>query len=157
PLSTAPVYAEGRVESRPLVLRCYMVPQGGDFAVMPGGLTRVSPVPSGLVVSMASGGVSKDTWVLADGRVEHLTLLLSTPPVARPERHAASVPSRVADHFFWMGRYAERGEDAARVLRAVLQTLAGEGNAEQDRELVALVPWLVALGRLPDRFGEQVP
>jgi uncharacterized circularly permuted ATP-grasp superfamily protein/uncharacterized alpha-E superfamily protein len=156
-LSTAPVYAEGRVESRPLVLRCYMVPHGDDFAVMPGGLTRVSPVPRGLVVSMQSGGVSKDTWILADSPVEPLTLLLSTPPVARPERHAASVPSRVADHFFWLGRYAERVEDAARVLRTVLQRLAGEGNDEQDRELVALVPWLVALGRLPDRFGELVP
>jgi uncharacterized circularly permuted ATP-grasp superfamily protein/uncharacterized alpha-E superfamily protein len=156
PLSTAPVFAEGRIESRPLVLRCYMVPHGRDFAVMPGGLTRVSPVPRGLVVSMQSGGVSKDTWVLADAPVEQLTLLLSTPAVVRPERHAASVPSRVADHFFWLGRYAERLEDAVRVLRAVLQRLSGEGNEEQARELAALVPWMVALGRLPDRFGEQV-
>jgi uncharacterized alpha-E superfamily protein len=106
---------------------------------------------------MQSGGVSKDTWVLTDGPVEQVTLLLSTSSAERPERHAASVPSRVADHFFWLGRYAERVEDAARVLRAVLQRLAGEGNDDQDRELVALVPWLVALGRLPDRFGEQVP
>lgn len=157
PLSTAPVFAEGRIESRPLVLRCYMVPQGRDFAVMPGGLTRVSPVPRGLVVSMQSGGVSKDTWVMANGPVEQLTLLLSTPVVARPERHAASVPSRVADHFFWLGRYAERAEDAVRVLRAMLQRLSGEGNEEQAGELAALVPWMVALGRLPDRFGEQVP
>lgn len=157
PLSTAPVFSEGRIESRPLVLRCYIVPHGSDFAVMPGGLTRVSPVPSGLVVSMQSGGVSKDTWVLSDGPVEQLTLLLNTTTVVRPEKHAASVPSRVADHFYWMGRYAERLEDAVRVLRAVLQRLAGEGNEEQARELVALVPWLVALGRLPDRFGEQVP
>ncbi len=156
PLSTAPVFADGKIESRPLVLRCYIVPQGQDFCVMPGGLTRVSPVPSGLVVSMASGGVSKDTWVLSDGPVEQLTLLLSTPTVVRPERHAASVPSRVADHFFWLGRYAERLEDAVRVLRAVLQRLSGEGNEEQARELSALVPWLVALGRLPDRFGEKV-
>jgi len=157
PLSTAPVYSEGRIESRPLVLRCYIVPQGADFAVMPGGLTRVSPAPNGLVVSMQSGGVSKDTWVLADGPVEQLTLLLNQPMVSRPERHAASVPSRIADHFFWLGRYAERLEDAVRVLRAVLLRLSGESNEEQDRELLALVPWLVALGRLPDRFGEQVP
>jgi uncharacterized alpha-E superfamily protein len=89
--------------------------------------------------------------------VEYLTLLLSKPAVTRPERHAASVPSRVADHFFWLGRYAERAEDAVRVLRAVLQRLAGEGNEEQAGELMALVPWMVTLGRLPDRFGEQVP
>lgn len=157
PLSTAPVFGEGRIESRPLVLRCYIVPNGSDFAVMPGGLTRVSPVPRGLVVSMQNGGISKDTWVLADGPVEHLTLLQAPTMVVRPERHAGSVPSRVADHFFWLGRYAERLEDAVRVLRAVLQRLSGEGSEEQTRELDALVPWLVALGRLPDRFGERVP
>jgi uncharacterized circularly permuted ATP-grasp superfamily protein/uncharacterized alpha-E superfamily protein len=157
PLSTSPVFTDGRIESRPLVLRCYIVPHGDDFAVMPGGLTRVSHAAGGLVVSMQSGGVSKDTWALTEGTVEHITLLPSRSVVVRPERHAASVPSRVADHFYWMGRYAERLEDAVRVLRAVLQRLAGEGSEEQARELLALVPWMVALGRLPDRFGAKVP
>lgn len=157
PLSAAPVYEEGRIEKRPLVLRCYIVPQGDDFAVMPGGLTRVSPSPQGLVVSMQSGGISKDTWILADGPVEQFSLLLPPTVVARPEKMAGEVPSRVADHFFWLGRYVERLEDAVRVLRAVLQRMTGEGSEEQVRELAALVPWLVALGRLPDRFGKKVP
>ena len=155
-LSTAPVFEDGRIEQRPLVLRCYIVPRGDDFAVLPGGLTRVSPSPQGLVVSMQSGGISKDTWVLSDGPVEQLTLLLPSTVVVRPDRIAGEVPSRVADHFYWLGRYAERLEDAVRVLRAVLQRLAGEGTEEQTRELAALVPWLVALGRLPDRFGTKV-
>ena len=157
PLSNAPVFEDGRIEHRPLVMRCYIVPDGDDFAVMPGGLTRVSPSPKALVVSMQSGGISKDTWVLSDGPVEHHTLLQTTTSVVHLERMAGEVPSRVADHFFWLGRYAERLEEAVRVLRAVLQRLAGEGNDEQARELAALVPWLVALGRLPDRFGSKVP
>ncbi len=156
-LSTAPVFNNGTIEPRPLVLRCYIVPRGDDFAVMPGGLTRVSPSSQGLVVSMQSGGISKDTWVLTDGPVEQLTLLLPPSVSARPERHASEVPSRVADHFFWLGRYAERLEGAVRVLRTVLQRLAGEGNEDQARELTALVPWLVALGKLPDRFGKRPP
>lgn len=156
-LSNAPVFEEGRIEHRPLVMRCYIVPDGDDFAVMPGGLTRVSPSSKALVVSMQSGGISKDTWVLAEGPVEHHTLLPTTTAVVHLERMAGEVPSRVADHFFWLGRYAERLEEAVRVLRAVLQRLAGEGNDEQARELAALVPWLVALGRLPDRFGSKVP
>ncbi|WP_051946127.1 circularly permuted type 2 ATP-grasp protein [Verrucomicrobium sp. BvORR106] len=155
-LSSAPVFDKGKIESRPLVLRCYIVPCGNDFAVMPGGLTRVSPSPKGLVVSMQSGGVSKDTWVLADGPVEQLTLLLSPTVAIRPERQAGEVPSRVADHFFWLGRYVERLEDGVRVLRAVVQRFAGEGSEEQARELAALVPWMVSLGRLPDRFGKKV-
>jgi len=156
-LSTAPVFDNGRLEQRPLVLRCYIVPNGDSFAVLPGGLTRVSPSPQGLVVSMQSGGISKDTWVLSDGPVEQLTLFLPPQVSARPERMAGEVPSRVADHFFWLGRYSERLEDSVRVLRAVLFRLVGEGSEEQTRELDALVPWLVSLGRLPDRFGEKVP
>lgn len=156
-LSTAPVFENGRIEQRPLVLRCYIVPHGGDFAVLPGGLTRVSPSPQGLVVSMQHGGISKDTWVLAEEPVEHLSLLQPSAVVVRPERIAGEVPSRVADHFFWLGRYVERLEDAVRVLRVVLQRMTGEGTEEQARELAALVPWLVALGRLPDRFGTKAP
>jgi uncharacterized circularly permuted ATP-grasp superfamily protein/uncharacterized alpha-E superfamily protein len=155
-LSSAPVFSNGRIEPRPLVLRCYIVPSGDGFAVMPGGLTRVSPSSQGLVVSMQSGGISKDTWVLTDGPVEQLTLLLPPSVSARPERHASEVPSRVADQFYWLGRYAERLEGTVRELRTVLQRLAGEGNEEQARELSALVPWLVALGKLPDRFGKRV-
>ena len=155
-LSTAPVFNNANIEPRPLVLRCFIVPSGDDFAVMPGGLTRVSPSSQGLVVSMQSGGISKDTWVLADGPVEQLTLLLPPSVSARPERHASEVPSRVADHFFWLGRYAERLETTVRVLRAVLQRLAGEGNEDQARELSALVPWMVAFGKLPDRFGSKL-
>ncbi|MEZ0388788.1 MAG: alpha-E domain-containing protein, partial [Verrucomicrobium sp.] len=47
-------------------------------------------------------------------------------------------------------------EDGVRVLRAVVQRFAGEGNEEQTRELAALVPWMVNLGRLPDKFGKKV-
>jgi len=156
-LSTAPVFDNGRLEQRPLVLRCFIVPHGDGFAVLPGGLTRVSPSAQGLVVSMQSGGISKDTWVLSDGPVEQLTLFLPPKVSSRPERMPGEVPSRVADHFFWLGRYAERLEDAVRVLRAVLSRLVGEGSEEQTNELEALVPWLVSLGRLPDRFEKKMP
>ncbi len=155
-LSSAPVFAGDKLDHRPLVMRCYIIPNGDDLAVLPGGLTRVSPSSKGLVVSMQSGGISKDTWILSDRPVEQMTLFMPTPSSVRPERIAGEVPSRVADQFFWLGRYAERLESLVRVLRALLQRLAGEGNEDQARELAALVPWLVAQGRLPDRFGERV-
>jgi uncharacterized alpha-E superfamily protein len=40
--------------------------------------------------------------------------------IARSER---AVSSRAAEHLFWMGRYAERSENAARLLRALLSRL----------------------------------
>ena len=94
-LSAAPVFTDGRMEHRPLVMRCYIVPDGDDFSVMPGGLTRVSPSPEALVVSMQSGGISKDTWVLSDEPVEHRSLLSATNQVVHLERMAGEVPSPI--------------------------------------------------------------
>ena len=63
-LSMAPVWSEGHMVPRPLVMRAYVAATVDGYAVMPGGLTRVSMSPEDPVVSMQSGGGSKDTWVL---------------------------------------------------------------------------------------------
>jgi uncharacterized circularly permuted ATP-grasp superfamily protein/uncharacterized alpha-E superfamily protein len=80
-LSHAPVWADNRVEARSIVVRSYVANGGDSFAVLPGGLTRVSRTAEDPLVSMQSGGGSKDTWVLANGGVslpdaEHVTHLL---------------------------------------------------------------------------------
>lgn len=149
-LSTTPVFAEGRLEQRSVVLRCYIVPNGDDFVVMPGGLTRVSPDPESLVVNMQWGGISKDTWVLSKAPVYYQSLLLPSNHVQRPERQAGEMPSRVADHFFWLGRYMERLETSVRVLRTALLRLSGERNEGQAKELKALISWLKGLKYLPE-------
>ena len=45
---------------------------------------------------------------------------LRAEDIARSDR---AVSSRSAEHLFWMGRYAERSENSARLLRAVLVRL----------------------------------
>ena len=97
---------------------------------MPGGLTRVSPSLDNLVVSMQSGGGSKDTWVLA--RRARFAVQPAAAPTAHPldvSRATFDLPSRVADNLFWLGRYAERVEAAARVARALLPRLSQEGDS----------------------------
>jgi uncharacterized alpha-E superfamily protein len=43
----------------------------------------------------------------------------------------SDLPSRAADHFFWLGRYAERSEHVARMLRCILIRLTGQlGTAD---------------------------
>ncbi len=154
PLSTAPVLDNQRLEPRAMVWRSYVCGGGGEFSVMPGGLTRRAPSPGELVVSMQTGGGSKDTWVLTDGPVSQLTLLSSDIQAVNLERAAAEMPSRAADNMFWLGRYVERLEDTVRVLRRVLTRLAGEeaGN-EETPEFTTLVRLLVNLDLLPARFG----
>lgn len=145
PLSSAPVWTGERMEPRPVALRVYVAATaGGGFTVMPGGLTRVSAFPNVPVVSMQSGGGSKDTWILSDEPVAHVPLL--PPSLARPpkaKREGADLPSRVADNLFWLGRYAERTEVLMRVMRVVLNRLTDEsaaGGAEAAGMVMRLLP-----------------
>jgi uncharacterized circularly permuted ATP-grasp superfamily protein/uncharacterized alpha-E superfamily protein len=138
-LSTAPVWSPERVRARHLVLRSYAA-AGSDpdsWEVMPGGLTRVSSAPDSLVVSMQRGGGSKDTWVCCERTPSQVSLL--RPPGAPIEltRGGAELPSRVADNLFWLGRYLERVEGAARLARAAIARISGD-SPETDAALPAL-------------------
>lgn len=123
PLSHVPVWHEGRLESRALMLRAFLVSDGhGDYRVMQGGLSRIAGSDR-QVVSGQRGGSSKDTWVLSDVPVERFSLLrgtLRTEDIMRSER---MVSSRAGENLFWLGRYAERSENGARLMRAVLSRL----------------------------------
>jgi uncharacterized circularly permuted ATP-grasp superfamily protein/uncharacterized alpha-E superfamily protein len=154
-LSTGPVWELRQLIGRPVVLRAFVCATESGFVVMPGGLTRCSGTADEMMVSMQSGGASKDTWVLADGPVSPLTLLKPTPHVIRLERSAIEVTSRVGDNLFWLGRYTERLEDLVRVLRCLLMRLSGEAGADETPELTALVGLLVNLDLFPQRFRES--
>lgn len=155
-LSTTPLWTGERWEPRPMVLRAYIAADGrGGHVVMPGGLARFSPSPDSPVVSSQRGGGAKDTWVLAEGPVEPVTLLRPGGQVVRLERAPADVPSRVADNLFWLGRYAERLEHHARLLRATFHRLGGESTPDAQAELAGLVQAWVSLGHFPDRFGRE--
>jgi uncharacterized circularly permuted ATP-grasp superfamily protein/uncharacterized alpha-E superfamily protein len=152
-LSGAPVWASGGLSQRPIVLRAFTAAGPEGCRVMPGGLTRVSNSPGDPVVSMQSGGGSKDTWVVSDGPVSTVSLLATSGAILPSKRAAAEVPSRVADNLFWLGRYAERLEGALRLLRCIISRMADESALEGSPELSALAQVLVALGLIPERFA----
>ncbi len=156
-LSTAPVWLNDRVEPRPLVLRAYVAAATEGFVVMPGGLSRVSTATHDPVVSMQTGGGSKDTWVLSDGPVSMVSLLTPSGQLVSAGPSSAELPSRVADNLYWLGRYTERLEDTLRLLRCVVGRLADESGAEGSPELAALAQVLVRLDLLPERFEERAP
>ena len=144
-LSTTPTWVDGKLEPRSLVWRAFSLEDNDGCTVMPGGLTRVTPSPEGWSVTMQSGGISKDTWVIADGPVDPFSLLNEQAIVIRPARPPSGVPSRVADHLFWLGRYAERLEQTVRVLRTALLRMTGEGSERQASELRACTQLLHGL------------
>jgi uncharacterized alpha-E superfamily protein len=155
-LSTAPVWLDHHPEPRSLVVRAYATATRESYSVMPGGLTRVANAPQSTVVSMQSGGGSKDTWVLSDEPVSAVTLLPASEGPVALERTPTDLPSRVADNLFWLGRYAERSEGLVRLLRSVASRLTDESGSADTPELSALLQTMAAMDLLPHRFGERV-
>ncbi len=135
-VSQAPVLGKGeqrRLAPRGVGLRVFAVATPAGYVVMPGGLTRVASTRSQRVVSMQRGGQSKDTWVLSSAPVDTaFTLLRSTVTAKDLVRLRAGIPSRLAENLFWFGRYEERCDDCARLLRVALNLSLQETDAEDN-------------------------
>lgn len=134
-LSNAPIWTGHGLEPRSFVWRAFVCGTKQESHVMPGGLGRVSPTSAGFLVTMDAGAISKDVWVISDHEVAPKTLLSGRTEALRVSRPPGDVPSRIADHLFWLGRYAERMEQTTRVLRMLSKRLVGEGGDLQMNEL----------------------
>ncbi|MBX3226450.1 MAG: circularly permuted type 2 ATP-grasp protein [Labilithrix sp.] len=133
-LSHAPTLGRTQAEAalaRPASLRVYAVATPNGYLVMPGALTRVAPSDGGDVVSMQWGGSSKDTWILADKPVVRVPLRRPRLGAEDVVQSSVDIASRVGENLFWMGRYAERCEAVARLLRAALVRVADASPPSQ--------------------------
>ena len=123
-LSHAPVWLDDTVVSRAVDVRVFLLADGhGDYQVMPGGLCRVAGDDRRRVASR-DGGSSKDTWILSSSHIDMASSDQDRPP-APVSSHERTTSSRAAEALFWLGRYAERSENTARLLRSALGRFAG--------------------------------
>ncbi|MFI4914096.1 MAG: circularly permuted type 2 ATP-grasp protein [Steroidobacterales bacterium] len=116
-MSQVPAWRTGttlRLGPRALTMRVYAIATANGYQVLPGGLARIAADGAIDIVSTQRGGGSKDVWVLAD---EHTPPEPAAPP--RIVRHD-ELPSQLVENLYWLGRYSERCEDKARLLRATL-------------------------------------
>lgn len=133
--STVPSFVDNHFEARHTILRSFAVASPDGYEVMPGGLTRSAVEPNNFVVSGRAGGISRDTWVLTSEPQDHSSLWLQSNQRQRALQHSFSLPSRAAENLFWVGRYAERAEAAARLLRTILnQSLQASAGSEENRQ-----------------------
>jgi len=103
----------------------------GEYEVLPGALTRVSAEDSIFTASELGGG-SKDTWVLAsDEQVGYRAL---NDRVAESQAPPGQVTSRVADAFYWLGRYLERVQSLAYMV-GMVESLETEELNRAERQL----------------------
>lgn len=148
-VSQAPTLTPRRPDllgTRPIGLRVFALATPEGYQVMPGGLTRVAAEADPYVVSMQRGGSAKDTWVLSRSPSAAAAPLSATPRVAAaPQaRRQVIIASRVVENLFWYGRYAERCDQLARLLRIGL-------NAAIDSEATE-----AAVARVADELGLSI-
>ena len=137
-LSTAPVLCGDHVEPRHVSMRTHLVASGDGYSVMPGALTRFSASADSMVVSMQTGGGSKDTWIMSGGPVDTFSLLQQPGQSVELNRSGGDLPSRVADNLFWLGRYMERADGIARLCRGILVRLPDQ-NLDNSPDLQLLL------------------
>src|SRR5581483_10202656 len=121
----------GTKHSPPFRLSAYVLVQGQDCRVMPGGLVRLGhgePWPDRV-------GLTADVIVLQSGTASQGGEAVDRPmPAALPEPSAPSTAlgSRTAENLFWLGRYLERAETTARMI-SILDDVALEEIPARDR------------------------
>jgi uncharacterized circularly permuted ATP-grasp superfamily protein/uncharacterized alpha-E superfamily protein len=148
-LSQAPVLTADGWTTRPVVLRAFVVFNGEDYRVMPGGLVRVLDRPRLGTSRLSLAGLTKDVWVLPDPDARQSVPTVRAQRALVPGPPATSdLPSRTADALFWLGRYAERLEQLVRAARGILQRLADDTGAGNERRLRALAAFMQELGLL---------
>lgn len=154
-LSQAAVW-QGTLQARPIGMRVYAVATADGYRVLPGGLTRVAALADAEVVSMQRGGASKDTWVLGEAApVGEQWQASRTLGVADLIRQDPYLPSRVVENLFWFGRYCERCDTSARLLRILLSRYLDGEHPSTWQAAVALAEELELLppeGTLAERL-----
>ena len=128
------------LEAKPIALRMFMTFDGTRWRALPGGLARALSEEDALAGRLPRNAVSKDVWVMAD----ETSLVHSDPGLVTPmlaiRRTAGDLPSRIADNFYWLGRYLERLEEAARLQRAAItRMLRPSPSAREISELQILI------------------
>ncbi|MBL6080750.1 circularly permuted type 2 ATP-grasp protein [Belnapia sp. T18] len=110
--SVAPCVGPEGLAPRPVMLRLFLVFDGRGWRALQGGLARV------LDGAQPGPAIAKDVWIPAEeGTAIQGPRGGAFVPLSI-RRTSGELPSRVADNFFWLGRYLERLESAARLLRA---------------------------------------
>ena len=154
------------LEPRPVLLRLFLVRTSEGWQAMRGGqgfgLADDAPLwPD------AARGIAKDLWVPEGADSTQSGIPPGRVPMLPIRRGSGELPSRVADDFFWFGRYLERLEAAAFLLRLAAGRAARPAPTPHElAELEVLIACLTQTGLLeaeavmglgPARLAQALP
>ncbi len=153
--SRAPSMAGRGIQSRPVILRAFTLNGKNGQSVLPGGLARVGKVGVPPQLWPDHAGFTKDVWL--NGKSDSPEPGLDLSVSLRRERLgvAPEVPSRIAEQLYWVGRYVERVEIVARMLRVALRSIEGESGRRQRDQLGACLTLLGGSGVVSEEAAEM--
>ncbi|MEL1242389.1 circularly permuted type 2 ATP-grasp protein [Flavobacterium sp. DGU99] len=120
-LSTTPSFIDGKLVPRYAALRAFLIFEGNEYKVMPGGLTRSAYIKGKFEISNHLGGLSKDTWIITDSPVEYNKNNGEQKISNNQLRN--TLTSRNAENLFWVGRMCERSMALRSFLKIILSRL----------------------------------
>ena len=140
-----------------VVLRVFVVADHDTYHVLPGGIAREPDGDTALRSLGRLHGTLKDVWVLAEDAAD-----VQLPPTRRfhqlsVERGSADLQSRVADNLFWLGRYIERLDNDARLLRTTAARVAQGAVGPRDAVELRMLGRLLDQANLMDHSSALAP
>ena len=149
--SLSPKWDGNNLVPAAMVMRVFVSAEGDSYRVLPGGLARE---PAGDTCLRSLGrlnGTLKDVWVLAEDAAD-----VQLPSTRRfhqvaVERSGADLQSRVADNLYWLGRYIERLDNDARLLRTTATKVATGAVSPRDALELRLLGRLLSQANLMDQ------
>jgi uncharacterized circularly permuted ATP-grasp superfamily protein/uncharacterized alpha-E superfamily protein len=140
-----------------VVMRAFVVADHDTYHVLPGGLAREPDGDTALRSLGRLHGTLKDVWVLAEDAAD-----VQLPTTRRfhqlaVERGTADLQSRVADNLFWLGRYIERLDNDARLLRTTAARVAQGAVGPRDAVELRLLGRLLDAANLMDHSSALAP
>jgi len=127
-LSTTPALSGGHFEARGFTLRAFLArDENGEWSVLQGGFGRVSESGDLRTNLMGLGDISKDVCIIEPKRHGAPEGVLK-PAKREIRREQGLLPSQAADNLFWLGRYGERAQQTARVIRVMIDQIAMSGE-----------------------------
>lgn len=151
-LSTMPAVTGNALAPRPFTLRVFAARgPDGAWSVLPGGFARIGEHADSRAAVMGEGVWSADVAIHGPGPVAPASLVPSGDST-QLRRNPGTLPSRVADNLFWLGRYLERGEGLLGVLRVLLgHSISADTGAALSADTVRrLVSLVVSAGAAPE-------
>ncbi|MEM1196075.1 MAG: circularly permuted type 2 ATP-grasp protein [Pseudomonadota bacterium] len=149
-LSTTPALVHGRFEARGFTLRAFLArDESGDWAVLQGGFGRVSEDGDLRTSLMGLGDISTDVCIIEPKRPRAPEKVLKTAP-REVRREQGLLPSQAGDNLYWLGRYGERAQQTARIVRVLVDQIAMSGQThEATSTTTRLANLLHSLGAIP--------